>query len=591
MSDCVRGTIPEASHNFTGNSHNSSKSAILLKIIKTKNHLPNSKSDESTGEISSQNDRSKESNSNIIVQKQKVLVQNQALNLEHGSNRPQGAPSDKSNLHRLSFSKSSTTLNYLKTVLSTTVATPSSSAFQFEFNPSAAAHNLRRLKAFDHNLSSAIKADADSPLHMGSEFRSVEALKPILGHHPLWPRFEYILCNGSNFPHKPLDEITHKLVLDAGLAFGNHKGATENGDTLSLLLRDEVRQGWAIIVPLSSARDIPGLLLNPMNIADQNTINEFGEIVPKRRLTHDHSYNFLEGSSLNKRTDETTLEPCHFGKAFQRYVYGIMNLRQRFPHHRILQAKYDWKAAYRRMHFHPDTALQCAVQVDEFILLPLRLTFGGKPGPSEFSNASEIACDFMRALLDDDEWDHTDPAYKSPHTHKVPPPDPIKTSDPPLRSAEASYHLPPGDDTIKTAVLDQYIDDTLMAFVESPELLQRTATAACCAYHLLGRPLDKNEPIPRDDLLSLKKFAAEAKPEEIKQILGNRHAKATSAPAFQQIQGMEDGNRSHDCPRPHELQSTPTVGRQTTFCRLRDPNGCPFHGPTSTKSEGDPTQG
>jgi hypothetical protein len=61
---------------------------------------------------------------------------------------------------------------------------------------------------------------------------------------------------------------------------------------------------------------------------------------------------------------------------------------------------------------------------------------------------------------------------------------------------------------------DNYIDDLIAAGVDIGDAIARMAAAGPLALHALGRPLSDLESIPiRDDILSLKKFAAEALPE------------------------------------------------------------------------------
>jgi hypothetical protein len=42
----------------------------------------------------------------------------------------------------------------------------------------------------------------------------------------------------------------------------------------------------------------------PMNIMAQNTISELGKIVPKDRLTHDQSWKWSSGTSVNSRVQK-----------------------------------------------------------------------------------------------------------------------------------------------------------------------------------------------------------------------------------------------------------------------------------------------
>ncbi|KAL7526144.1 hypothetical protein ACHAXR_001343 [Thalassiosira sp. AJA248-18] len=80
------------------------------------------------------------------------------------------------------------------------------------------------------------------------------------------------------------------------LEFGNHKRASEKPELLKQLIAKDVKHGYGLVLPLFKITRIPNLLLAPMNIMNQNTIDEFGRIVGKDRLTHGQS--IYEGFTL-----------------------------------------------------------------------------------------------------------------------------------------------------------------------------------------------------------------------------------------------------------------------------------------------------
>ena len=51
-----------------------------------------------------------------------------------------------------------------------------------------------------------------------------------------------------------------------------------------------MKYGYGLVLPLDKIKLIPGVLMAPMNIMNQNTINETWQIIGKDRLTHDQSY-------------------------------------------------------------------------------------------------------------------------------------------------------------------------------------------------------------------------------------------------------------------------------------------------------------
>jgi len=194
---------------------------------------------------------------------------------------------------------------------------PSKPLFAFEFNLEAANKNFILLKCkFGGDLSEALLAQSDSPLGYGSEFKPIEMLEPIFESHPSWRRMKRILTHGSNkWPLQPLDKENRIKDVEDALNFGNHKGVNKQQELLEKLVTDDVIRGFVIPLPLSKITQIPGNLLAPLNIQAQNTINERGEIIPKNRLTHDQSWKWQSGTSVNSRVIKDELMPCYFGRA------------------------------------------------------------------------------------------------------------------------------------------------------------------------------------------------------------------------------------------------------------------------------------
>ena len=169
----------------------------------------------------------------------------------------------------------------IKGVMNVPCKTPLPPEFIFELSESAASHNLNILNKYSNNLGEALRANENSPLGYGSEFRKPHELKKVFGFHPLWSRMESILKNGSDWPLKDISEELRKRDLDDALSFGNHKGAIAKPELLKNLINKDVIHGYSLPIPLSSVKSIPGLVMAPMNIMAQNTINELGQIIPK----------------------------------------------------------------------------------------------------------------------------------------------------------------------------------------------------------------------------------------------------------------------------------------------------------------------
>ena len=206
---------------------------------------------------------------------------------------------------------------------------PSDPEFKFTLDREAAVINFEVLKKYELNLEAALDAQKNSPLGYGSEFRPTRCLKSIFKCHPNWKRMKSILENGSAWPLEDLPDANKKRDLAEALAFGNHKGAKANPKLLRKLVEKDVLFGYGLVLPLESLRAIPGALLAPMNIMKQNTINKHGRIMEKDRLTHDQSYTWGSGTSVNSRVVKDSLLPCRFGACLKRLMNWTVAARKK----------------------------------------------------------------------------------------------------------------------------------------------------------------------------------------------------------------------------------------------------------------------
>ncbi len=175
--------------------------------------------------------------------------------------------------------------NYLveiiKKIINVPCNTPTAPKFIFELLQTAASHNLDVLSKYQNDISKALEANKSSPLGYGSEFRHPDELQKIFGLHPLWPRMKQILIEESKWLLDKLSKESRQKDLIDALAFGNHKGASAKPELFRHLISKNTKYGYSLPIPLSCVKSIPGLLMAPMNIMTQNTINKIGQIIPK----------------------------------------------------------------------------------------------------------------------------------------------------------------------------------------------------------------------------------------------------------------------------------------------------------------------
>ncbi|KAI2507351.1 hypothetical protein MHU86_7071 [Fragilaria crotonensis] len=152
------------------------------------------------------------------------------------------------------------------------------------------------------------------------------------------------------------------------------------------------------------------------------------------------------------------------------------------------------------------------------------MTFGGAPNPTQWSEVSEVITDLANDLVRRSDWDPK--VFHSPHQHLLASDEAVDNDKGMVdRSSEfgeanffvVNYPIANDDDLPR---FDCYLDDIFGAF--NPKDAEKSSVAIPLPLHIVGRPHDAggNELFPRDNILAIPKFLAEAKPSERKRILG-----------------------------------------------------------------------
>ena len=392
--------------------------------------------------------------------------------------------------------------------------------FDFRLSAVAAQRNFEILREHNFDLNAIIFSDPRSIVRPGSEFRPTSLLEPILQGHPLWPRFRQYLHIGAAYPVDPISDDDRLADLVAAIEYGNHKSARTQGEMLLGILDKEVSKGWQLPLPVDKLLDIPRCVVGPLGVAHQETIDAFGQRIPKDRVTHDQSFVFASGRSVNNRVRTEELTQCRYGFALRRFIHLIVALRARYPDIAILLSKFDFKSAYRRVHSTPDTVLQSVVTTkglggDDIALASLRLPFGGSPCPSLFSDISEPTTDLANAIARCPAWDPL--SLPSPYSELIGSPQLLDST---IDFAPAKPMIvDPDPDEFGGA--DVYLDDVFSAVPALSEMHSRRGyEAVLLAIAVIGRPLSEDEKVLRDELLAIEKALAEGTPTELLIVLG-----------------------------------------------------------------------
>jgi len=393
---------------------------------------------------------------------------------------------------------------------------PSRHKFHFENTRSAAKINTKLIKRFKYDFTKACQHQKRSIANPGTEFRSIHHLSELFNHHEDWTELKSIITKGCDYKLETIvDEETRKSDLLHMIDRGNHKSASKQGcaKILQKTFTKEVEKGWIVPITLESTQKIKDLFVIPLGIAHQLTIDEMGHRIPKQRVTHDASFPSPSGDSVNNRTIEDLLLPCIYGQCLRRILHGILKMRHDNPEQKIFMSKYDLDAAYRRLHVLPAQNLQCVTIIDKIAYIPLRLPFGVALGPSLYSTMSETIFDLTNDLLLDKTWNLN--TLHSPILENLEPPQPLPDT---IKFAEAKpldVYIPSRD-----SFCDGYIDDFLSVGLDKNDNLAKSQQAPTIAVHAIFRPVANNEPIPRDEPISIKKLKGEGVPSEQKVMLG-----------------------------------------------------------------------
>ena len=390
----------------------------------------------------------------------------------------------------------------------------------FEVSPLAAYKNYFTLLKAGFDLDKVLdQENSRSVTSYGSEFKAVDDLDNLMRLHPRWPKLRKRLIQGSNWLLNDILESERQEDLDLAVTRGNHKSAVIHKKFLAEALEKEVKKGWILALPLEKATSIPHLTLSPMGVVEQLGINEHGDFVPKRRITHDLSFpGQSSNSSINSRVVEDVLEPCLFGHAMLRIIHWIIHLRSLHPSKKIWIRKEDAKSAYRRMHLHAKTVTRTGVQISfenfNYLLLSLRLPFGGSPCPSEFCLLSDLLTDAINDLMACECWDPNE--LHSDYLEKIPSPTSLPSDIPFEQAKDLSVKIPEGD----ICKADVFIDDIITMGVDTKDYLRRIMAGPSTIMHAFTHTASGDIHVPRQDFIAEDKNAAEGGPDEVKIVLG-----------------------------------------------------------------------
>jgi hypothetical protein len=398
------------------------------------------------------------------------------------------------------------------------VETPQGPPIQFSMDHAAAKYNSELLETEGLDFEKFLDRNRKTTLHYGSEFRPLRQLVKLLGLHPNFPELKKILSKGMDYRFtSPLPEATRVQELQAMIDRGNHKSAEQRAEHVEKALGKDVLHGFSMPILPETVLKIEGAMAQPLGMAEQLTLAESGERIPKFRLTQDLSFSLTdEKVSINARIAMDEYVEMIYGWCLPRTIQYIVSMRLEYPHERIFIAKYDYSDAYRRIAHSASAAIQSIALFAGLAFIALRLTFGGSPNPPTWCMFSETVTDLANELLLCDDWNEGE--LHNPDQAETP--TPILRYNPPCLAParDPAFHIP----LSSTARVDGFIDDLIVVFLDTASNRAKAPHAVPLAMHVTSRPHAgaEEEPVPRRNILSLPKLLAEGTPDERQIVLG-----------------------------------------------------------------------
>jgi hypothetical protein len=151
---------------------------------------------------------------------------------------------------------------------------------------------------------------------------------------------------------------------------------------------------------------------------------------------------------------------------------------------------------------------------EDFLLVALRMTFGGSPNPALWGVISETSTDICNSLLLNSHWDHS--TLFDPISDTIDIPLPLADEIPFHLARDLAVSIPPNNH----GKVDIFIDDSIGVAPDLGEVPTQVMHVIPLAIRSLARLASIQESIPRKDIISLKKLKAEGRLEETKIVLG-----------------------------------------------------------------------
>jgi hypothetical protein len=322
-------------------------------------------------------------------------------------------------------------------------------------------------------------------------------------------------------PYQYSREMTEKereTETIAMLARSNHKSAQEEPEIVGKLLSKDMVHPFSMIVPIGLVPLIPNVMVQPVGLVRQWTLDKKASHVMKYRITQDLSYSETskeQPPSINSHIDMNQYPEMVYAWALPRILHFIVALSLAWPLCAIFISMYNCSDAYRRIAHSVSAIAQMITTCGAFAYVYFRITFGGSHNPPTWCDLSEMVTELVNEISMCDVWDPevlhspdqpvTEPVRLDPLIPHDAPARPMAVIVPPLESGKA----------------DDFIDDVIDTYVDTPGNLACKPHIVPLTMYVTCRPhAGEQEPILWCAILSTAKILAKGSPAEQQIALG-----------------------------------------------------------------------
>jgi hypothetical protein len=151
--------------------------------------------------------------------------------------------------------------------------------------------NEELLASHNYGMGGLVRSASGSTMDPSSEFRPVEQLDEIFSDHRNYGFVRNMVEWGMDYVFTTeLDEGQRVLEMEANIAMGDHKSASEHQYHLVRILDRDVKYGFTMPIPKLAVHKLKGAMVQPAGVTSQFTILENGSRTKKQRLTPGLTY-------------------------------------------------------------------------------------------------------------------------------------------------------------------------------------------------------------------------------------------------------------------------------------------------------------